>query len=186
MFSLETTLLGVALALDAAVVSFTIGILHSDLPNSQKTQRGLMVCGLFGLFQFLMVWTGSFGGYYLSFSSYGHMFQLVVALIFIVIGVRVLQASFSKESEHIEWGFMPLMGLALATSIDALAAGISIGTLPGAFMSSLEIGLITFVICGGAYLSSNMVKSLPMHWLLRVAAVIFFFLGGQILVDYHF
>ncbi len=186
MFSLETTLLGVALALDAAVVSFTIGLLHLDLPKYQKTQRGLMVCGLFGFFQFLMVWLGSFGGYYLSFSSYGHMFQIIVALIFIVIGIRVLQTSFSKEDDHIEWGLFPMIGLAIATSIDALAAGVSIGTLPGAFTSSVEIGLITLVVCGGAYFAARIVKSLPTQWLLRVAAVIFFFLGGQILVDYHF
>ena len=46
MFSLETTLLGVALALDAAAVSFAIGIMNLDLTRSQKIKRGLVVCAL--------------------------------------------------------------------------------------------------------------------------------------------
>lgn len=184
MFSVETTLLGVALALDAAVVSFAIGILHLELSNSQKLSRGLMVCGLFGLFQFLMVWLGSIGGYYFSFSSYGYLFQLVVAVIFMVIGVRVLQESFKNEEVAVEWGLLPMLILAVATSIDALASGVAIGTLPETYISAMGIGIITFVICGSAYFSSNFLKSFPTYWMLRLAAVIFFFLGGRILSDY--
>jgi putative Mn2+ efflux pump MntP len=186
MFSLETTLLGVALALDAAVVSFAIGILNLELSNSQKLSRGLLICGLFGLFQFLMVWLGSIGGYFFSFSSYGHLFQLVVAVIFMVIGVRVLQESFKNEEVAIEWGGLPMLILAVATSLDALASGISIGTLPQTYVSSFEIGLITFGICGAAYFSANFLKTFPAYWMLRLAAVIFFFLGGSILNDFFF
>jgi putative Mn2+ efflux pump MntP len=184
MFSIETTLLGVALALDAAVVSFAIGILNLELSNSQKLSRGCLTAGLFGLFQFLMVWLGSIGGYYFSFSSYGYLFQLVVAVIFLVIGVRVLQESFKNEEVAVEWGFVPMLILAVATSIDALASGVAIGTLPETYLSAFGIGIITFIICGGAYLSSNIFKSFPTNWMLRLASVIFFFLGGRILNDY--
>lgn len=186
MFSVETTLLGVALALDAAVASFAIGILNLELSNSQKLSRGLMITGLFGLFQFLMVWIGSIGGYYFSFSSYGYLFQLVVAVIFLVIGIRVLQESFRKEEVTIEWGLLPMIILAFATSIDALASGVAIGTLPETYLSALGIGIITFIICSFAYLSSNFLQSFPTHWMLRLAAVIFFFLGGRIVNDYFF
>lgn len=184
MFSIETSLMGVALALDAAVASFAIGILHLELPNSQKLSRGLYVCSLFGLFQFLMVWLGSIGGYFFSFSSYGYLFQLVVAVIFMVIGVRVLQESFKKEEIIVEWGVLPMLILAMATSIDALAAGISIGTLPQTYLSALEIGFITFVICGSAYFAANFLNTFPTKWMLRLAAAIFFFLGGGILSDF--
>jgi putative Mn2+ efflux pump MntP len=184
MFSVETTLLGVALALDAAVVSFAIGILNLELSNPQKLSRGLMTGGLFGLFQFLMVWLGSIGGYYFSFSSYGYLFQLVVAVIFMVIGIRVLQESLKNEEMSIEWGIVPMLILAFATSIDALASGVAIGTLPETYLSAFGIGIITFLICGAAYFSSNFLKSFPANWLLRVASVIFFFLGGRILTDY--
>lgn len=185
MFSLETALLGVALALDAAVASFAIGLLNLELPVRHRVLRASMVCGLFGFFQFLMVWIGSMGGYFLSFSSYGHLFQLVVSMVFLVIAVRVLQESFKKDEEAIEWGLFPLMILAVATSIDALAAGISLGTIPKAYISAIEIGIITFIICALASMSANVLKSFPTTWLLRLSSVIFFFLGGRILYDYY-
>lgn len=185
MFSLETTLLGVALALDAAAVSFAIGIMNFDLSKSQKIKRALVVCALFGLFQFLMIWLGSIGGYFLSFSNYGYLFQLIVALIFFAIGMSILQSSFKNEQEHIEWAIIPLVLLSLATSIDALASGISMGTLPLAYLSGLEIGLITFCICGLAFFATNFFKSFPTAWLLRIASGIFFFMSGRILMDYY-
>lgn len=186
MFSLETTMLGVALAIDAAVASFAIGLLNVELPYKHKLFRGLLVSALFGFFQFLMVWIGSFGGYFLSFSSYGYLFQIVVAMVFLVIGIRVLQESFKKDEEPIEWGLIPLSILAIATSIDALAAGISLGTLPMAWVSAIEIGIITFVVCLLASLLTLIIKSVPEKWLLRFASLIFFFLGGRILYDYYF
>jgi manganese efflux pump family protein len=186
MFSMETSLLGVALALDAAVVSFAIGILNLEATHKLKFSRGLAICILFGFFQFLMVWLGSLGGYLLSFSSYGYLFQLVVAAIFLVIAIRILQESLDDDDEHIEWGLIPLLILAIATSIDALAAGISLGTLPFALFSAIQVGVITFLICGVSYATSNFLKNFPTQWLLRSAALIFFFLGGRILYDYFF
>lgn len=185
MFSLETTLMGVALAIDAAVASFAIGILNLDLSVHHKFRRGFLICLLFGFFQSLMVWLGSFAGFYLSFSSYGHLFQLVVAVIFFVIGAKVIQESLDDDDEPIVWGFLPLMLMAIATSIDALAAGVSLGTLPNTHITALEIGIITFAICAFSYSCSFFLKSLPTNWLLRVAAVIFFFLGGQIFFQHY-
>jgi manganese efflux pump family protein len=186
MFSIETALMGIALALDAAVVSFAIGLLNLEATHHLKISRGLAICMLFGFFQFLMVWLGSLGGYFLSFSSYGHLFQLIVATIFLMIGLRVFQESMDDDDEHIEWGFLPLLILAVATSIDALAAGVSLGTIPMAYLSAIEIGIITFFICALAYVASNILSKLPTNWLLRSASAIFFFLGGRILFDYFF
>lgn len=186
MFSLEMSLMGVALAIDAAVASFAVGILNLDLSVHHKFRRGLLICLLFGFFQSLMVWLGSFAGFYLSFSSYGHLFQLVVAMIFFVIGVKVIQESLDDDDDGpIIWGFFPLVLMAVATSIDALAAGVSLGTLPNTHITALEIGLITFVICSFSYSCSFIFKSLPTNWLLRGAAVIFFFLGGQIIFQHY-
>jgi manganese efflux pump family protein len=186
MFSMETTLMGIALALDAAVVSFAIGLVHFELPHWHKLSRGLIVAAIFGLFQFLMVWLGSYGGYLFSFSSYGHLFQLVVAAIFLIIGSKILQQSFEFEENKLEWGFLPLLIMGFATSIDALAAGISLGTLPKPFLTSFEIGLITLGICGLAYGLSLFLKSLPTRWLLRLASAVFFSLGGRIIFGYFY
>lgn len=179
MFTLETSLLGIALAIDAAVVSFTLGLLG---PHFGK---GAVVAMVFGLFQFLMLWLGSLGGYVFSFSSYGHLFQLVVASIFIIISIKVVQESFEAKKRELLWGPFQLVLLAFATSIDALAAGVSLGTLPMPHIAAIEVGIITFVLCGLAYASAGFVKNIPEKWLLRFAGIIFFFLGGEILFK-HF
>ena len=184
MFSLETTLLGLALAVDAAVASFAVGILNLDLSVAHKWRRGFLICLLFGFFQSLMIWLGSHAGYYLSFSSYGYLFQLIVGGIFIVLGVRVLQESLDGDNEPVVWGFFPLVVMAIATSIDALASGISLGSLPQTHITAIEIGLITFVMCSLGYGAAFFLKSLPGNWLLRFAAGIFFFLGGGIFYNY--
>jgi putative Mn2+ efflux pump MntP len=132
-----------------------------------------------------MIWLGSHMGYYFSFSSYGYLFQLLVAAVFIGIGVKVLKESLDEDEEPIVWGFFPLVLMAFGTSIDALAAGISLGTLPETHLTALEIGFITFIICSMGYGGAFFLKSLPTNWLLRAASLIFFFLGGQILYQHY-
>ena len=183
MFSVETTLLGVALALDAAVMCFAVGLLNFQVTNKLKLSRGLIICTLFGFFQALMIWIGSRGGYFLSFSAYGHLYQLLAGLIFVVIGLRLFKESFKKEIRPVIWKLIPLLLLGLAMSLDALVSGISMGPLPEKYMSAIEIGLITFFICGSAFMASTIFKSFPSRWLLLLASGIFFSLGGRILID---
>lgn len=171
MFNLETSLLGLALAMDAAVASFALGLL------GPKPKRALIIAGTFGVFQFLMMWLGSWGGYLFSFSSFGHLFQLVVSILFIGIAIKVLQESFQNEDRVLDWNIEQLFVLALATSLDALAAGISLGTLPMPYLASMEVGVITFSVCLGAYSAALFFKELPTKWLLRAAAAVFLYLG---------
>jgi manganese efflux pump family protein len=186
MFTLETQILGLALAIDAAVVTFALGILHLDLPKPQRWSRGAFLAMLFGISQFLMLWLGSYGGYMFSFSNYGHLFQFVVAGIFFLIGIKFLQEALDQTERELQWGVWPLLMLAFATSIDALAAGVSFGTLPRPWLLALEIGLITFVICGLFFLLSNFFHRLPEKWLLALASLVFFILGGRIVLDYFY
>lgn len=186
MFSAETTLLGFALALDAAVVSFAIGLLNSELSSFKRKIRGAIIASMFGVFQALMIWLGSIGGYMLSFSQVGYIFQLVVGVLFVAIGVSVLRESFENDDDKFEWGILPLMTLAIATSLDALAAGISFGTIPRAWVSAIEIGIITLLTCLVAYFFARFMRKFPTKWILRFASLIFFAMGGRIIVDYYF
>jgi putative Mn2+ efflux pump MntP len=180
MFSLEISLLGLALAIDAAVATFALGLIGLDIPTRHKWARGFAIAGLFGLFQFLMVWLGSFGGYIFSFSNYGHLFHLIVATIFIIIAIKLFQESGSDDKKEMVWGFVPMVVIAIATSIDALAAGISFGTLPHAEIAALEIGIITFGLCGAFYVVSQFFQNIPHRWLLRLAGFIFLILVARI------
>ncbi len=179
MLSLEILLLGVALAIDAAVVTFAVGLLHLDLSAAERTKRGLLICGAFGIFQALMLWLGSYAGYLFTFSSFGYFFQLAIAAIFFGLAIKFLMESLKIEEKKIEWGVVPVVILAFATSIDAMAAGISLGTIPQPHYAATEVGLITFLICGCFYFFSGVFRQIPDKWLLRLATAIFLFLGGQ-------
>ena len=180
MFSLEIVLLGLALAIDAAVVTFAIGLLHHGMSPAEKIKRGLMISSAFGIFQFVMLWLGSYAGYLFTFSSFGYYFQFIVAIIFFILALKFVQESIKIEEKKIEWGLLPIIILAFATSIDAMASGVSLGTLPRAYFAAIEVGLITFSVCGGFYFISQFFRQIPDRWLLRLAAMIFLFLGIQI------
>lgn len=180
MFSHEVLFLGLALAIDAAVVSFALGLLAVHLSKSEKINRGIAVTLCFGVFQFLMMWLGSFGGFLFAFSSYGYLSQFVVGAIFFLIAVKFFQESMNPEKKDLKWGALPLILLALATSIDALAAGISFGTLPNAYLSALEVGVITSFLCAGFYVMSQFLHHIPDRWLLRFAGLILTYLSFEI------
>lgn len=180
MFSLEMTMLGLALAIDAAVVTFAVGLLHYDMAAAQKIKRGFLISLAFGFFQFAMLWLGAYAGYLFTFSSYGYYFQFAVGLIFFGLALKFVQESINDEEKKVEWGIIPVIILAFATSIDAMASGLSFGTMPQAYWAAILVGLITFIICGLFYFSSQFFRQIPERWLLRLSALIFLFLGGQI------
>lgn len=182
MLSFETIILGLALAVDAAVVSFTYGLLCLEIPHKNRFARGVLTSFVFGLFQFLMLWIGSRGGHFFSFSSYGYLFQVVIGAIFLILAIKCIQESFEGEKAELVWGMGPLFILALVTSIDALAAGVSFGTLPGAHWVALEVGGVTWAICFLFFLSSSFLQKIPDKWLLRLAALIFIFLGARVIL----
>lgn len=181
MFTLEIVLLGLALAIDAAVVTFAVGIMHLEDDFKTRIERGILISLIFGIFQTLMLWLGSYVGYLFTFSSFGYYFQVGIGFIFIALALKMIQESFSIEEKKIEWGLMPVIILAFATSIDAMASGVSLATIPNALFASIEVGVITFSVCGAFYFVSQFFKQIPDRWLLRFAALIFSFLGGQVL-----
>lgn len=180
MFSLEIVLMGLALAIDAAVVTFAISLLHKNFSAAKKANAGILTAGAFGLSQFLMLWLGSYCGYLFTYSSNSFFFQLSISLIFLGLAVKCFYESFRMDTAKVRWGIFPLVIFAVATSIDALASGISLGTLPNAYLAALEVGLITFCVCGFFYFIGQFFTDIPDRWLLRFAALIFAFLGADI------
>lgn len=181
---MEIILLGVALAIDASVVAFAFSLLHRNDSSADKMKNGFLVSGLFGTFQFLMLWLGSYFGYLFTFSHFGYFFQIGTGFIFVALALKCFHESFTLEEKKVQWKLLPVILLALVTSIDAMAAGISLGTIPRAWFTGLEVGIITFLITGSFYLMGQFFRDIPDRWLLRFAAVIFAFLGGQIFWAY--
>lgn len=186
MFTLEISLMGLGLGIDAAVATFALGLIGLELPIHHKWSRAISISLIFGFFQSLMLWLGSLGGYFFTFSALGYLFHIIVALIFLVLGVKLFQDSQHQEKKEMVWGIGHILLIALATSIDALAAGVSFGTLPNSHLAASAIGVITFVLCGLFYLLSQIFQELPHKWLLKFAGFFFFVLASKILWDFFF
>lgn len=130
--------------MDAFAVSVCKGL------STQTLQRRhyLIVGAWFGGFQALMPALGYLLGS--AFEQYITSVDHWVAFILLsVIGGNMLKEAFSKDEETTDASFAPrVMLLAVATSIDALAVGITLALLPGVNIAAavLFIGCITFIL----------------------------------------
>lgn len=137
-------LIGVGLAMDAFAVSMCKGMVLR-----RPTLRSIIVIGLwFGFFQALMPVIGFLLGdaMYGFISDYDHW--VAFSLLFL-IGANMIREGVSNEGEAIDssLGFMTMIVLAIATSIDALAVGISFAmTEDEMVLPAMLIGVVTFLI----------------------------------------
>lgn len=141
----ELFLIAVGLSMDAFAVSVCKGLSTGWL----KPRHYLAVGAWFGGFQALMPAVGYLLGS--SFEKYITRYDHWIAFILLAfIGGNMLKEGFSKESETVNSSFRPsaMAVLAVATSIDALAVGITFALLPDVniFAAVLFIGIITFVL----------------------------------------
>ena len=149
-------LIGVGLAMDAFSVSVTDGIL---LKKPTVFQAG-KIAFFFGAFQFIMPCLGFLLGS--AFKRYIEAFDHWIAFILLIFigGKMIFEAIFKKEDdEEIKnpLSFITLLILAIATSIDALAVGVTFATIsvPVVYASTV-IGAVTFAISfAGVYIGSR-------------------------------
>jgi len=121
--------IALGLAMDAFAVSTACGVQVAVL----RYGHVLRVALAFGFFQFMMPVIGWLAGSSLSGWVEAVAHWIAFGLL-IIIGLKMIYEAFSKEPESCDpardpsrgW---PLLVLALATSIDALAVGLSIGVL---------------------------------------------------------
>lgn len=141
----ELFLIAVGLSMDAFAVSVCKGLSTGWL----KPRHYLAVGAWFGGFQALMPAIGYLLGS--SFQQYITRYDHWIAFILLAfIGGNMLKEGFSKESETVNSSFRPaaMAVLAVATSIDALAVGITFALLPDVniIAAVLFIGIITFIL----------------------------------------
>ena len=148
---LEIFLTGIALAMDAFAVSICKGI---KMPRLRKSHI-VIIAVFFGGFQMLMPLIGWLLGS--QFVQYISKFDHWIAFALLAfIGVKMAIESFKHEEEECckcdsKLDIKELVVLAIATSIDALAVGITFALYPDInILPSISIiGIVTFVICAG-------------------------------------
>jgi putative Mn2+ efflux pump MntP len=139
---IEVVLLAVALSMDAFAVSIGLGSKQQTTPLALAIKAG----AYFGLFQALMPLIGYLGGRGVLgwIEDYAHW---VAFLLLALIGGKMIYESFSEgiEEDISKITHRVMLMLAIATSIDAMAAGFTLTLLDiNPFIACLIIGFTTF------------------------------------------
>ena len=138
---IEVLLIAVGVSMDAFAVSLAKGISAREVKMKHALTAGVW----FGGFQALMPCLGFFLG--LGFASFiGQWDHWVAWFLLTIIGANMVKESFSKDEDEVSsgWGFWHMLTLAVATSIDALAVGVSFAFLEmSVWMPIIIIGITT-------------------------------------------
>lgn len=141
---LEIFLVGVGLAMDAFAVSICKGLAMKKL----DWKKAIIIALYFGIFQAVMPIIGYFLG--TTFESLVTQIDHWIAFILLgIIGINMIKEAFSKESENVndKVDFKTMIILAIATSIDALAIGITFAFFKtNLLLAVIIIGIITFML----------------------------------------
>lgn len=142
---LSTIALAVGLAMDAFAVSISSSITLREINWKQAAK----IAFFFGMFQAIMPLIGWLAG--LGFRSLMQAYDHWIAFGLLgLIGGKMIYESFKDDCEMSKSNplkLFVLIGLSIATSIDALAAGVSFGVLEiNIYMVIAIIGGITFVL----------------------------------------
>lgn len=143
----ELFFIAVGLSMDAFAVSLCKGLATKEL----RAKYFLIVGLWFGGFQALMPALGYLLGS--GFEQYISQLDHWIAFILLaLIGGNMIQESFGKEKTHSDSSFSVkiMFTMAVATSIDALAVGITFALLPDVniFAAVSFIGITTFLLSG--------------------------------------
>lgn len=182
-------LLALGLTMDAFAVSITNGMCMKDL----KTHHALLIAAAFGIFQGLMPLTGWLAGQiFVEFlTSIDHWVALIllgfIGAKMLVEGVKELRTPQSCDAKQKTLSLPQLLLQAIATSIDALAVGItfaSAGSTLGEVVFDISvIAAVTFVICfAGVFIGKKFGSLLGMRAQIA-GGIILILLGLKIFLE---
>ena len=142
----ELFILAVGLSMDAFAVSICKGLSLGKIKVKHMYITGLW----FGGFQALMPLIGYFLGSFFAdkITKYDHWIAFV---LLVIIGANMVKESFGEEEKvDASLKFMDMLILAVATSIDALAVGVTFAFMQVSIIPAVSfIGVVTFV-CSAA------------------------------------
>ena len=174
MSLVEIIFLAIALGIDCFVASFSQGLILKQ----NKAKNSLYLAVTMGLFQGLMPIIGYVGT--------NGLYRLLVPLskwivfgIFFELGLKFIIEAFEIQKEEAECiGLKCLIGLGIATSIDALVSGATImlthTNLP---LACFVIGIASFIMALGGFFIGNYIKKIHPKYLAIAGGVILIILA---------
>lgn len=182
----ELFLIGVGLSMDAFAVSICKGLGMSKI-NWKHT---LVIALFFGGFQALMPLIG----YVLAYNFAGYVAAVAHWIAFALlafIGGKMLWDAFHEEDEEVEedtekLDLKELFMLAIATSIDALAMGITFAFLGVDIIPAIAlIGVTTFVISFGGVAIGNVFGSRYEKSSTIVGGIVLILIGLKVVLEHY-
>lgn len=137
--------IAVSLSMDAFAVSVVTGAAYKEL----HVRHTLRMAMFFGGFQAFMPAVGYLAGLTVRqyISGYDHWIAFVILA---AVGIKMIYESFKIKSERQAMhpaNLAMLLALAVATSIDALAVGITLSFITSSIIAAIIIiGVVTFVL----------------------------------------
>ena len=148
-------LIAVGLAMDAFAVAVASGLAERKL----RFRYAFKIAFFFGMFQALMPVAGWLMGFGLRGYIAGVDHWVAFCLLALVGGKMIYESFKLKEAEDPSrpHGIYVLLLLSIATSIDALAIGVSLAFINvPIMMPAIIIGIVTFVLsCAGVYIGNK-------------------------------
>lgn len=177
------SLIGIGLAADACAVSLSSGLVIRHI----KINKALKIALAFGIFQGIMPLIGWITG--LTFREFIIQIDHWIAFVLLVaIGGKMIYETFQEDEEENKFNPLDnytLLGLAIATSIDALAVGLSLSVLKTSILSAAGvIGIITFSLSFISVYLGHKWGNLCKFKLEFIGGVILIFIGLKILMSH--
>ncbi len=140
---LSLVLIGVSLAMDSFSVTIAKCMANPDLRFKEKIWMPV----LFGLFQGLMPLLGYFLGIHFA-QAIAAVDHWIAFFLLAFIGTNMIRESLHPEDVSSSYDLKTLLVLSIATSIDAMAVGLSFSLMNvNIWLAGLIITVVTSLIC---------------------------------------
>jgi putative Mn2+ efflux pump MntP len=176
-------IIALGLSMDALAVSLASGCAAKKI----ELHSALRMAFFFGFFQMLMPVLGWLAGlgFKRSIASFDHWLAFGLLLLIGIKMIREARRPGDCRSRSDAPGLAVLLGLAVATSIDALAVGLSFSLLAVDIIAPvLVIGLVTFILSFLGVLAGHKFGSLIAGKVEILGGLILIAIGSKILLEH--
>ncbi len=182
MTTIELIVIAIGLGMDAFAVSVCKGLAM----KKYSVKNSNIVAGYFGFFQGFMPFIGYMIGYQFqnAITSIDHYIAFVL-LVF--IGIQMILESRKKDEENVndKLDFKTMLILSIATSIDALAVGVTFAFLNvNILLSIIVIAVITYIMSFSGVKIGNVFGIKYKSKAELAGGIILILMGSKILIEH--
>ena len=185
MSIIEIALIGVGLAMDAFAGSICKGLAMRRM----NYKKAIIIAAFFGVFQALMPALGYVLGTTFA-NKIAAIDHWIAFILLALIGANMIKEALSSDDDECQDDSLrlgDLIMLSIATSIDALAVGITFAFFNVSLLLSVSmIGIITFIICVIGVKVGNVFGEKYKSKAELAGGLILIVMGAKILIDHLF